>query len=419
MKRTAGWILTLLLPLFSTAQDLSLEQALQEAVVHYPQTKRKALIDQTAALTVENLRRQYLPQLNLSAQATYQSEVTAVKIPLPGVTITPPSKDQYKVLADLNQLVYDGGAVKQQQTVQQLAAATEQQQLEVEYYKLKERVTQIYMGVLYLDEQLKTVALIESDINTGIRKTEAQVQNGTAFRSQVLLLKAELLKAGQRRTELEETRKGWVEVLSLFTGLPLTPTTKLQLPAVGIGQDEALQRPELQLFQAQQVLTQQQLELLKSRNRPKASVFVQGGYGRPGLNFLNNDFAFFYIGGLRLNWALSSFYTSKRDRMVIENNRKQIDAQQETFLLNTRSQLVQQTAEIRKLEKLLAADEEILGLRSQVSAAVKAQLDNGVITAADYLREINAEDQARQTLAAHRIQLLQARINYSVTSGKF
>jgi len=81
--------------------------------------------------------------------------------------------------------------------------------------------------------------------------------------------------------------------------------------------------------------------------------------------------------------------------------------------------LVQQTAEIRKLEKLLAADEEILGLRSQVSAAVKAQLDNGVITAADYLREINAEDQARQTLAAHRIQLLQARINYSVTSGKF
>lgn len=419
MKRTAGWILTLLLPLFSTAQDLSLEQALQEAVVHYPQTKRKALIDQTAALTVENLRRQYLPQLNLSAQATYQSEVTAVKIPLPGVTITPPSKDQYKVLADLNQLVYDGGAVKQQQTVQQLAAATEQQQLEVEYYKLKERVTQIYMGVLYLDEQLKTVALIESDINTGIRKTEAQVQNGTAFRSQVLLLKAELLKAGQRRTELEETRKGWVEVLSLFTGLPLTPTTKLQLPAVGIGQDEALQRPELQLFQAQQVLTQQQLELLKSRNRPKASVFVQGGYGRPGLNFLNNDFAFFYIGGLRLNWALSSFYTSKRDRMVIENNRKQIDAQQETFLLNTRSQLVQQTAEIRKLEKLLAADEEILGLRCQVSAAVKAQLDNGVITAADYLREINAEDQARQTLAAHRIQLLQARINYSVTSGKF
>lgn len=419
MKRTAGWILTLLLPVFSTAQDLSLEQALQEAVAHYPQTKRKALIDQTAALTVENLRRQYLPQLNLSAQATYQSEVTTVKIPLPGVSITPPSKDQYKVLADLNQLVYDGGAVKQQQTVQQLAAATEQQQLEVEYYKLKERVTQIYMGVLYLDEQLKTVALIESDINTGIRKTEAQVQNGTAFRSQVLLLKAELLKAGQRRTELGETRKGWVEVLSLFTGLTLMPTTKLQLPVMSTVSEQALQRPELQLFQAQQVLTQQQLELLKSRNRPKASIFLQGGYGRPGLNFLNNDFSFFYIGGLRLNWALSSFYTSKRDRMVIENNRKQIDAQQETFLLNTRSQLVQQTAEIRKLEKLLAADEEILSLRSQVSAAVKAQLDNGVITAADYLREINAEDQARQTLAAHRIQLLQARINYSVTSGKF
>jgi outer membrane protein TolC len=45
-------------------------------------------------------------------------------------------------------------------------------------------------------------------------------------------------------------------------------------------------------------------------------------------------------------------------------------------------------------------------------------LESGVITANDYLREINAEDQARQALLLHELQWLQARINYKIISGK-
>jgi outer membrane protein TolC len=53
-----------------------------------------------------------------------------------------------------------------------------------------------------------------------------------------------------------------------------------------------------------------------------------------------------------------------------------------------------------------------------VKEAAIAQLQNGVITANDYLREVNAEDQARQSLISHQIQLLQAEINYQTTLGK-
>jgi len=58
------------------------------------------------------------------------------------------------------------------------------------------------------------------------------------------------------------------------------------------------------------------------------------------------------------------------------------------------------------------------GLKQQVKEAAKAQLENGVITANDYLREVNAEDQARQSRITHQLQLLQAQINYQTISGK-
>jgi hypothetical protein len=71
-----------------------------------------------------------------------------------------------------------------------------------------------------------------------------------------------------------------------------------------------------------------------------------------------------------------------------------------------------------KLNLLIAKDAEIIDLRVKVKEAAKAQLENGVITANDYLREVNAEDQGRQSLITHQVQLLQAQINYQTISGK-
>ncbi len=86
--------------------------------------------------------------------------------------------------------------------------------------------------------------------------------------------------------------------------------------------------------------------------------------------------------------------------------------------MNTNTALKQQQSEVDKLKQLIAKDNEIIDLRSQVKEAAKAQLENGVITANDFLREVNAEDQARQTLITHQVQLLQAQINYQTISGK-
>ena len=158
--------------------------------------------------------------------------------------------------------------------------------------------------------------------------------------------------------------------------------------------------------------------MITAKNLPKASLFAQGGYGRPALNLLKNEFDFYYIGGVRFNWQLGGLYTKKKEKEQVAINRKVVDIQKETFLLNTNSQLRQQLAEVEKFQQLVSSDNEIINLRKSVTDAAKAQLENGVITANDFLKEINAEDQARQLLITHQIQLLQAQINYQTISGK-
>jgi len=421
-KMVNAIIIFALLVASASAQNithLTLDQANNMARENYPIIKQKDLIRQTANLNIENLSKGYLPQFSLSGQASYQSDVTQLNIPIPNVKIEPLSKDQYKVLGDVSQLIYDGGAIKQQNEMQQLNAEVEQQKIEVELYKLKQQVDQLYLGVLYLDAQKKQINLVENNIQVGIKNVQAQVQNGIAFRSNLDVLKAELLKTRQRIIELDASRKGMIKTLELFIKQPLTDDVAFEQPVILLNNyDTEINRPEIKLYTDQAKLFDHQTKMIKAKNQPKASLFLQGGYGRPAFDLLKNQFDFFYIAGIRFNWSLSGLYTRNGDNELVDINKRTIDIQKETFLLNTNSQLKQQQSEIDKMKSLIASDEEIISLRAGVTEAAKAQLQNGVLSANDFLKEVNDEDQARQTLVTHQVQLLQAQINYQIISGK-
>jgi len=403
------------------AQDstsLTLLHAYELAQKNYPAIRQKDLVRQTAEINISNLSKGYLPQLSLNAQATYQSDVTRVNVNLPGVTINAPDKDQYKIVAEATQLIYDGGAIKQQKEFQQLNEAVGQQEVEVELYKLRERINQLFLGVLYLDEQIKQADLIKQDLNTGIKTITAKVNNGVAFKSNLNTLKAELLKVEQNVIQLKATRKGLLETLGIFLNQSLPESIQLESPLPQQATASDIQRPEIKLFSSRQNLVASQDKLITAKNLPKTSLFVQGGYGRPGLNMLDNNFDFYYIGGVRLNWSLSGLYTSKKERQLVQVNKRMVDIQKDVFLLNTNAALKTQQSEIEKMEQLISTDNEIIELRKSVKEASQAQLNNGVITVNDFLQQVNAEDLARQSLITHQLQLIQAKINYETLLGK-
>ena len=89
-------------------QSLTLKQAYELAEKNYPESRQKSLSHQIQDLNIQNLNTGYLPQVNLNGQASYQSDVTKISIPVPGVNIPELNKDQYKAYADVSQLLYDG-----------------------------------------------------------------------------------------------------------------------------------------------------------------------------------------------------------------------------------------------------------------------------------------------------------------------
>ncbi|MCE6991778.1 TolC family protein [Dyadobacter sp. CY323] len=398
---------------------ITIEEAYKLARQNYPMIRQRDLIAKTLDYSVSNAAKGYLPQISVLGQATYQSAVTEFKLPvsLPGVEFPSISKDQYKVYADVSQTIYDGGLVRTQVKSHEMNAGIEGQKLEVELYKINERVNQIFFGVLMIDEQIKQNQLLKNDIQLGISKIQALIANGTAFKSNANSLKAELLKADQRMIDLQASRQAYVDMLALMTNQPLSDSVIFQKPQP-VTIPVEISRPELKLYAFQNQGLDIQDQLINVKNRPKFNFFFQGGFGRPALNILSNSFDPYYLTGVRLSWSLSTFYTAKNDRGLIKNSRDGIQLQRDTFLYNTNLTLKQQNAETTRFQQLLATDNEIIELRESVKTTSAAQLENGIINTNDFLREVNAEDQARQSKILHEIQLLVSGYNLVNTMGK-
>lgn len=399
--------------------SITIEECYTLARNNFPQIKKFDLIAKSSNYSLENASKLYLPQVSVNGQVSYQSPTVTFPDILPNVpghVLPQLSKDQYKITADVSQLIYDGGNVSNQKDLIRANTASQQQNVEVALYSIKERVNQIYFAVLLMDQQLHQNEIKKSNLQNSADKAAAAYEYGTAFRSNVDELKAEVINADMASIDFVSTRAAYIKMLGILIGRDLGDSLKLVMPELKL-ERPGINRPELKLYDLQRNALDVEEQRLKTDHMPRFSAFAQGGYGRPTLNFVDNSFGPWYIVGAKLTWNLGSLYTLKNNRLNLDINRESIETERETFLYNTKMSLQQQDGDLNKYQQLLKKDISAVELRTSVRKSAEAQLSNGVITTHDYIAQVNAEDQARQLLILHQVQLLQAQYKINYTSG--
>lgn len=415
-------ITSFLLAGFSTlAQEnrLTLTHCQDLAIQHSPLSEQLPLIQQTASNQIKLLNRSQVPQLGINGQATWQSEVTRISVPIPGIEISPPPKDQYKATLDATQSIWDGGLVRKQKKVAIASQKAEEQKLSVDLYSTRELVASLYFGALLAGRQEQISQSLHRELESNIARMKASVENGVAIEANTLVLEAKLLETEQQIVFTQKNRQSALEGMSLLCGISITEATELTIPAESFSTDKTIHRPELGYFEAQRQSLQVNEEVVRAKNLPKLSLFATGGYGRPSLNFLSTSFNPYFIGGVQLRIPLSHWYTQSQsiELQQLRISRERITTQQKNFILATQVKLSSQYQEVERLRSLITTDQKLISLRNRIKETAETQLHNGVITSTDYLTEINNEEIARQNEALHQIQLVQAIQSIQLTTG--
>lgn len=397
--------------------QVSIEFCQEKAKENYPTFRNTGILEKTAKYSINNANKNYFPQLNLSAKASYQSDVTAIDIVLPfAIEIDMPkmSKDQYQAVLELNQMIWDGGATQTKKKEIKAELQTQKASLEVELYTLRDRVASLYFGILSIKEQKAQALLMEKELERNFSQISAFMESGLANESDLDLIRVEQLNLSQRIEEIELMEKSYIRILSLFIGEDLKANTEFLEPSLITGNlNDEIRRPELMAFESQVKLLDIKSKMLNVQSYPHLGFFAQGGYGKPALNMFKEDADFFAVVGLRMSWNIGSFYTKKDSKRIIESNKELINSNKGAFLLNTNLQKESQKTEIQRLEKLVLSDKQIIVLREKIKNSSEYKLENGTISTSDYIKDVNAYDMANQNMILHKTQLSMSIYKYT------
>jgi len=398
-------------------QTVSLEDCYLWARENYPGLKQSGLLIEISQLTQENYQVSNLPVIHLNGQATYQSDVTKVEIPVPSITMPEIPKDQYKLYVEARQNIWDGGISRTLVKLEEAALKTGLSQLETELYQLKDQVNDAFFTALLLKNQQKIIDRQSEVLKEKLNQVESAIRNGVLEESNKWMIEAEILTLDQQRGKAEAGFHAAISVLSLITGKTMDNSVQLMYSDVMLLEDKLLARPELDLFKNRIDQLNARTYLLEKQRYPKIFGFGQAGYGRPGLNMLNTEFDSFYLVGIGLNWNIWDFRKTQREKQGIILQQQMLSAQEETFRRNISLLLARIKSSVDEISSAIEKDKKIAGLRKMVATATGSKLRNGTVTPADYLRDLNAETIALLSLENHKIQLEEAKIKYNTLKG--
>lgn len=398
--------------------EISLESLQTQARAHYPVIKQQNLLKQNNELAQNTLQKSHLPTLTLGAQGSWQSDVISIPLSFPGMEIPSPPQLQYKATLDVKQLIYDGGYSAAQMDLQEAMTRTQLSQLEVELYQIRNQVNALFFAHLLIQENLDQLAVLRSELNNKLKQVKSGIENGVLLPTNATQLEAELLRIDQQEIELTSQQKMLSQQLTEWTGTPLPKDARFVVDQTLTATEPDLSnRPEYELFQNQRNQLEVRQQAIKAKYRPKVSAFTQLGYGNPGLNMFEQGLNPWLIAGAGISWNILDWGAGKNQKQQLELQKSMVDIQEETFERKLNLVLIQSQAEMEKIAALMEKDLEVIQLRKRIKATASAQLDNGVITATDYLEKLNEENLAQLAYRLHQVQLLQAQTTYNTLTG--
>lgn len=386
--------------------QISLEECYVLAKNNYPQIKKADLITKTRDYSIINANMGYIPKVLFSARASYQSDVTKIPFDVPYFDIPVLSNDQYKISVDIVQPIWDGGKIEAEKENIKAQSKSEESSLEVQLYNLKYRVNQLFFSILLLDEQLSQNELYAQDLERTYNMVKQSVKNGVANTSDIDAVAIEQVKTKQNKAKIEAVKESYKNALEILTGINID--NGLIKPEYTEITDYTVKRPELTYFSDKIDILEASKKNINASYMPTFDLFFSAGYGRPGLDMLDDSFQPYYIAGIKMDWTIAGFYTGERTKKIIELNKKSLELEKQTFLFNTNIDIQNQQAKIKQIKDTMSYDDEIVKLRTNIKKSSEIKMKQGTITVNDYMREVTAENLAKQGKILHEIELLQA-----------
>jgi len=418
--RTIYFLILVMLSAGMFGQEaITLFECQEMARDHAPRLGDLDVIQEMGETKIDQAGSSWYPSLDLNGKLSYHSDVVEVTLTDPDIPVEFPQvpHDQYGLNLDIIQNIYDGGISRGKKTLEEAVMAADLQQVEVDLYRLKGRVNQYYFAVLLLQENRRNLDIHLQNLEARYKVVQTAVAHGTLLETELYVIEVEKLKVKKSMIELDSGKKSLMGALRVLCGEGMDVDAILENPQFEGVAESGMNRPELKLFDLKHQSMEAGKELVGKKRMPVLYAFGQTGYGKPGYNMMSETWDAYYMLGAGLKWRIWDWNSTSREKQLIGYQQQMLQTQRATFDKEIESLLVQEEASMEQYRLTMEMDQQVLVLQNKISEQAAVQLDNGTMTATNYITELNKESLARITLDTHQVLLMQSMANYLTIQG--
>lgn len=399
--------------------------ALQQAAIDAdPRAREFQLLASQSDLRTRNIAAERLPAVSVDGQAQYQSDVPRAPFSLPnGQALFSAPKATYDASVEVDQRLVDPG-VGAQARLERAQLAEQQARVRTTLFGLRQQVNDAFFAAAALQERAGALNAAIADLEGRLRETAARVRDGAALPADAAAVEATLLQRRQDASQTAADRRAALARLARLADQPIADSDTLQLPDLAeqvvrarSAADPLRARPEYALFASTRDRLASQQNAAGVEDAPRVSAFGRVGYGKPGLDFIRDEFESYGLAGLRLQWKAWTWGSAGREQQALALQQRIVDADEQAFTRSVDLANQNDLETIDRLREALALDDRILALRDQVERSMAVRFQEGVVTASDYLDRQSELLQARFARAGHRVELAQASARLLTTLG--
>jgi outer membrane protein TolC len=398
---------------------------LQDAAINRdPRLRELQLQPAQAELRVRNIEVERLPSVTAEAQAQYQSDVLTFPFARPGEPFAfMPPKRTYDASVRLDQRIVDP-TLGPRVAAERAALSEAQTRVRTAVFGLRQEVNDAFFGAALVQERVGAFRAAVADLEARLREVTVRVREGTALPSDAASIEATLLQRQQDVEELAASRRAALTRLGALTGRSIGEDDVLEIPELAAAVDRARAgiadtraRPEYEHFARTRERLARQQDVAIAQQQPRLSAFARVGYGRPGLNPVNDRFDSYGIVGLQAQWKAWTWGTASRDRRALALQREIVSAEEAAFTDALARTVDGDLTAIDRLAGTVALDERIVALREDIERSAGVRFRESVLTASEYVDRSTDLLEARYARAAHRVELAEARARFLTTLG--
>lgn len=394
--------------------SLCLDSCLQWAVDNYPLVEQLQLIDRSRDYNLKNINTGYILHANITAFGGYIEGIPDLSGM--GMEVDP---WRFAGILQVEQPIWDGGRLENRKKIARAEAEVNKSTVEIKIAELKDKVSEIYFGILLAQTQREQLQLQQETLEQSLKTLQSAAKAGSAFTSDADAVEVKLLQIEQQGVQLRSSERAYRRMLAIFIGRPVGETTVLEVPAVVVRNGHDVDnRPEMALFEHRK-------QLLDAYNPgagevlPRVSLQGMGLLTIPKLEMQGgSDWNHMLMGGINVSWPIGGrTYTMGVDKKRLKVEKAQVDREKESFEMGQRLNLTRQAEMLAQWDDLIAYDDRIIDLLARRTRTMASRYKNGVVPVAEWLQAVSEEGAARQAKAMHEIQKMMTSHQYNRELG--